>query len=361
MDPREPDRPEEPEDGLGWLTGDDEPEETEPSAPASSPQPEPEPEPEPEPAPEPAPEASDADPPTIPVAQPGPADDEPPGGGRSTLKLVLLSLPVVLLLLVGWTKLVSSDRYCASCHTMDTATFSAARSIHSDVSCISCHSGNGAVGAMKYVPTLLRESAATVTGLGLADGVLPARSCESCHTDLLTSDTLKQTHADAGTDCTSCHGEVSHPTLRVPGVDEVAMATDQGHPEGFIQTHGGVAIDQPSSCAECHQQKFCEACHLRETFPHPAGWITKHGKVQEERGATACATCHGPTFCAGCHGTEIPHRADWLGRHARDLQDASTTPCFTCHPPTDCTTCHSEHSVHREQDLFTFPPPVRIP
>jgi hypothetical protein len=103
---------------------------------------------------------------------------------------------------------------------------------------------------------------------------------------------------------------------------------------------------------ECHEDRFCEACHFRETYPHPDDWITTHGPTQEELGAQACEGCHPQTFCAGCHGTEIPHNARWLDEHWRDLDDAPVTPCLLCHPKTDCTTCHSEHGVHTSQDLY---------
>ena len=132
-------------------------------------------------------------------------------------------------------------------------------------------------------------------------------------------------------------------------------ATVAGHPTGFIQTHGQEAVAAPSTCVVCQQQRFCEACHLKETFPHPDLWISTHGKVEEKQGPTACLTCHGQTFCASCHGTEIPHRSDWLAQHPTALQGQTVGTCLTCHPQTDCTTCHSEHAVHTDQDLYTFP------
>jgi hypothetical protein len=230
---------------------------------------------------------------------------------------------------------------------MSAAARSSIRSVHADVPCVDCHAGTGAVSAVIYAPTLLREATAQLTGLHVADGVLPARSCATCHPNL-----SKAAHPKPS-DCTECHGSVAHPVMDVPG-PPVAV-TKYGHPQAFIQTHGSSVVDAPSSCVECHKQRFCEACHLKETFPHPDGWINQHGKVEEAKGPIACSTCHGPTFCSSCHGTEIPHRSDWLGRHPTELQGKSTTPCLTCHPPTDCSTCHSEHAVHREQDLYTLP------
>jgi hypothetical protein len=289
----------------------------------------------------------------------GPADgaDAPSGAPRRRVwRIALLGAAAVFVLLVLGTKVAASDRFCSTCHATQPAALSAARSVHADVPCIVCHEGGGATAAVTYAPNLLREGVATITGWGVADGILPARDCTSCHGDLSTNPATVANHpVGQAQDCVECHGDVAHPELHLPGGD--LAVTDAGHPEGFIQTHGGAAIDDPGSCAECHEQKFCEACHLKETFPHPPGWIDRHGRVEQQKGADTCTTCHGPSFCAGCHGTEIPHRADWLGQHDTDLQDRSTTPCMTCHPITDCSTCHSEHNVHREQDLYVLPDP----
>lgn len=267
---------------------------------------------------------------------------------RFPVRLMLLGLPLVLLLLVGWNRAASSDTFCASCHQMEPSAISADRSVHRDVPCIACHAGSGLAGAVTYVPTLVREGVHMATGWG-ADGVLDARACSDCHAELSPA-----AHQDLRTGCTECHGDPSHPQLSLPG-GEAMLVDGERHPEGFIQTHGKSVEEQPSSCVECHESRFCEACHLRETFPHPDQWIAKHGDVQVAE-QDSCTLCHGPTFCAGCHGTEIPHRDDWLGRHDSALEEASTTPCMTCHPETDCTVCHSEHAVHIEQDLYTGPP-----
>jgi hypothetical protein len=340
VDREHPDRPgEEPDDGLEWLGG-----EMEPAEPGDVAEPAPV-------VPTPEPEGLAAE--GVAPDHPAPAPSRSGGPGHPTATLLFLGVPVVLLLLVGWNRAASSDRFCGSCHATSTAVLSSQRSVHADVACVTCHSGSGLAGTVAYVPTLLREGVATVMGLD-ASGILPARTCASCHPHLSPA-----AHPDPNADCTTCHGDVSHPALQVPGEQQIIV--DGSHPQGFIQVHGQAATTQPASCTTCHAQKFCEACHLKETFPHPDGWISKHGAVQERRGATACTTCHGPTFCAGCHGTQIPHAPDWLGQHDVALQNASTTPCLTCHPETDCTTCHAEHAVHKEQDLYVIPPPQPLP
>ena len=277
---------------------------------------------------------------------------ESEGRRRPTLLVLGGVLFAVVFLLIGWNKAASSPRLCSSCHAMDDATLSAARSVHADVPCLACHTRPGLLGSLRYVPTLAREGLATVTGWDIAGSVLDAAPCTRCHSDLTTSATLKATHSKARTDCTSCHGDVAHPELALVSARPTPGPSGEPHPQGYVQTHGQEAVANPASCSTCHQPEFCQACHFRATFPHPQGWIQKHGKVEETKGASACTLCHPSTFCVGCHGTEIPHQPTWLGEHWRALQDASTSPCLVCHPPRDCTTCHSRHGIHREQDLY---------
>jgi hypothetical protein len=260
-------------------------------------------------------------------------------------------LLVVVILLVGWNRVASSDRLCASCHVMVASVASAERSVHSSLTCLDCHTRPGLAGSLRYLPTLARETVATVTGWDIAHGVLESRSCTDCHTDLTTNPSLEQAHRDAK-ECASCHGEVAHPPLPLLEARPTPVPSGAAHPEDYIQNHGVDVAADPASCTTCHRTDFCETCHFKAVFPHPKDWISQHGLAQEEQGAQACTSCHPTTFCVGCHGTEIPHLPDWLGQHWRDLQDASVQPCLLCHPKTDCTTCHSEHGVHREQDLF---------
>jgi hypothetical protein len=256
------------------------------------------------------------------------------------------------LVLIGWNHAVSSPGFCSSCHSMDDAVFTASKSVHADLTCLSCHTGSGLAGSLRYIPSLAREIVDETTGWNVAHGILDPASCESCHADV---------HADdAGTpppegdqalaarasprDCATCHGDVAHPSEQ--------EEPEEPHPDAYVQTHGADVAERPASCAQCHETQFCQACHFQTTFPHPEDWIERHGPVQEARGADSCTLCHPTTFCAGCHGTDIPHQPTWLGEHWRQLQDQSAAPCGVCHPPSDCESCHVHHDIHREQDLY---------
>lgn len=280
--------------------------------------------------------------------------EEPPRRRRRGIYALgaLGAVIAVGVFLVGWTRVASSDTFCASCHEVEPFARSAARSVHADVTCLSCHTGPGLAGAVRYIPTFVREVITEFTPIGFAHGVLQARDCESCHDNIATTPELAAAHA-TDAKCASCHGDVAHPPFRLAGFARpVEAAEGQVHPRLYVQTHGVDVAARPDSCVECHEETFCEACHFRETYPHPDDWIAEHGPTQQDLGIQACEGCHPQTFCAGCHGTEIPHNDRWLSEHWRDLEDAPVTPCLLCHPKTDCTTCHSEHGVHNEQDLF---------
>lgn len=287
--------------------------------------------------------------------------DEPEEEPRRSLFLravvVLGGIALVALLLVGWNRVASSDAFCASCHEVKDPAAAAARSVHADVACISCHTGPGLAGAIRYLPTLARETIDEFTGWDIAHGVLDARSCVTCHANIADTPELAAAHT-TGADCSTCHGDVAHPPFRLAGFARPVepVSGEDPHPALYVQTHGEDVANGFDTCVECHDTKFCEACHFRSNYPHPKGWIQIHGPTQIQEGPDACTQCHPQTFCAGCHGTEIPHDARWLGEHWRDLEDAPVTPCLLCHPRTDCTTCHSEHSVHQSQDLYVRSP-----
>ena len=254
---------------------------------------------------------------------------------------------VVVLLL--WTRTTASTSFCSKCHVMDVAIDSASKSIHADVPCISCHVDGGAKGALRYIPSLVREVVQEATGWHTARGVLGAKSCTSCHKPRKApvsgevaageSDVL---HPDPASSCTSCHGDVAHPGRPEPAA--------KGHPDNYQQVHGrDVSRDGREKCATCHEEEFCRSCHVDDPEPHPADWMTTHGAVQTAEGSS-CTMCHAPaTFCKACHGTEIPHPPGWLASHPAAAAAADQTLCATCHARQACDLCHEEHGDHRRQ------------
>jgi hypothetical protein len=90
--------------------------------------------------------------------------------------------------------------------------------------------------------------------------------------------------------CTDCHG------------------VEMPHPADFSTNHGAAGSENPESCARCHARSeleatgknFCNACH------HPQGdadrsWIDQHYVAVRDQGASACFECHNPRYCSACH------------------------------------------------------------
>ena len=288
----------------------------------------------------------------VPASGPPPSDGGNEGAQRRTVWpwLVLGSL-FALMLLVGWTKAVNSDAFCTRCHTAQAAADTAAHSIHSEVSCMSCHRGVGVPGAVAYIPTFAREVVDQLSPLPVARGTMDAAPCEKCHATIFATPLLEGEHPSTG--CNECHGNTVHPPPPQP-----PTPISNPHPETWVDLHGREAARDLDTCATCHllQQETgstCMACHFRGGYPHPKDWIVEHGAQQISEGSDACTLCHPATFCASCHGTEIPHSPTWLEEHWRELQNGyPTTPCLTCHAQIDCERCHSLHPVHNQQRIY---------
>lgn len=273
------------------------------------------------------------------------------GRFRRFRRRLLLTVGAVLIctfLLLLWTRATASTSFCSKCHVMDGAVATARESIHADVDCITCHVDSGAMGALRYVPSLVREVVQEATGWKSARGVLGAKPCMSCHESRksrVSGDVAAGkrfvVHPDPASDCASCHGDVAHPGRPRPA--------SKGHPDNYQQVHGrDVASEGRAKCATCHEVEFCRSCHVDDPAKHPADWMTTHG-ASVAASNNSCTMCHAPeTFCKACHGTVIPHRPGWLARHPIEVDASNVQFCTTCHAQADCERCHDKHRAHRE-------------
>ena len=57
-----------------------------------------------------------------------------------------------------------------------------------------------------------------------------------------------------------------------------------------------------STCANCHETKFCNDCHHPDGAKSSTPWVHFHPTVVKKNGASACLeSCHKETFCSDCH------------------------------------------------------------
>jgi hypothetical protein len=109
-------------------------------------------------------------------------------------------------------------------------------------------------------------------------------------------------------------------------------------------------------CTECHEADDENIAYADLT--HDAQWDRSH-RQRTYGNEKLCAMCHDQSFCNDCHVTrselkpsvrrqadtyrQMPHRGDYLSRHRIDAR-LDPTSCFRCHgnPKSSktCAPCH---------------------
>ena len=138
---------------------------------------------------------------------------------------------------------------------------------------------------------------------------------------------------------------------------------------GFLRRHGPAARKSAMSCATCHTQESCLACHagkpatalampaagpgrgkgalIRRERPasHGEGFSELHGPMADARPET-CSGCHVRPQCLDCHRPNAAdpapgyHPAGFLSRHPAAAYTRETS-CSDCHNTGQfCADCH---------------------
>jgi hypothetical protein len=154
----------------------------------------------------------------------------------------------------------SRPQTCAACHQRET--------------CLSCHRPDGAP-QTAYHPSafLTRHPAAAYSR---------AANCSDCH--------------NTAQFCQSCHQR--------SGLTALARLGRAGYHDafrGFSLGHGQAARQNLESCATCHAERDCTACHSAvgggfRFNPHGPGFDPERMRAKN------------PSVCVACHGTAIPRR-----------------------------------------------------
>ncbi len=143
------------------------------------------------------------------------------------------------------------------------------------------------------------------------------------------------------------------PTSTMPSTPQIGPPEPQSHlEEGFMLNHRFEVMKDPQSCAECHQPRFCQACHRnRKPDSHLHHWLRFHA------GASAanpkfCLVCHSRQQCDQCH-RKLLHGPYWLKMH-RNAALKNKATCYRCHTPTFCRTCHqgARPPSHQQPDFL---------
>ncbi|MBI4545790.1 MAG: hypothetical protein HY703_11385, partial [Gemmatimonadetes bacterium] len=183
------------------------------------------------------------------------------------------------------------------------------------------------------------------------------QSCARCHANAETVPAIAALEADA---------RVAALLRAKPA--EYPLPADHRRSD-WVSRHGARARAEPRSCANCHVQPSCQACHtgsgasraiaalpapapggpagVRITrapgLVHPPGFATAHQAAAAAE-PVECSACHRQSFCADCHaGQARPrfHLANFLARHGTESY-ARELDCGSCHSSeTFCRACHA--------------------
>jgi hypothetical protein len=248
---------------------------------------------------------------------------------------------------------------CATCHTQNR--------------CAACHVNAGQVAAIQAIPVApaslrlpvsavhysiptTHESFAWLQSHGSAvpSSASMASDCSTCHTR---------------NDCTSCHVDPApRPIQGLPARQEVpapGVGLERAAPEthtafGFLNAHGSMAAADEGTCATCHTEESCIACHSAPQAPtyHPVNFVQQHAAAAYGQ-TMECQSCHSQEqFCRSCHmeqglgsrGRLGPGYHDgqalWLFQHGAAARQQLET-CASCHTQNECLQCHSQKGAFK--------------
>ncbi|MEN8192496.1 MAG: cytochrome c3 family protein [Bacteroidota bacterium] len=224
---------------------------------------------------------------------------------------------------------------CYECHEEEEHKPVLAQSVHSNLTCVDCHS---------YISKNIEAH---------EDGGLTANqtaNCYTCHNDVA-----------------KIHEESIHGISLAEGIDDAAMCWDCHGSHDIVNTdstNSKVNIHNiGSTCGSCHDDpKFEEKHHMSIVLPGQMYSNSVHGKLINtgEENAASCVSCHGdhdiknrvqdgskispiniPNTCDECHSeivAEYKNSIHWL-RVKKGIKEAPV-----------CNDCHSEHSIDQIDD-----------
>ena len=155
--------------------------------------------------------------------------------------------------------------------------------------------------------------------------------------------------ADQGRMCAQCHQESD-----CTDCHDGRVRPQRIHPGDYLTIHPAQARRDQPRCTSCHQTtRFCGECHARlglstisapvvrassRFHPPAAMWVrgpTQHG-IEARRAMNTCASCHAEQDCVACHGAlgigagVSPHPPGFDMSCGRALEQ-NDRACRTCH------------------------------
>ena len=206
---------------------------------------------------------------------------------------------------------------CASCHARE--------------SCMSCHVGS--------VPRAVAAMSAAATGR--AAGAQWARVAPASHTREFREGHGPEANASPRT-CETCH--VRSTCLECHRPDGGRQS--RYHPQNFLTRHPSSAYAREANCSDCHNAaQFCQSCHQQAGLVatsrigvkgyHDAfrGFSLGHGQAARQS-LESCASCHAERDCTACHsavGGGFRFNPHGPGFNAARARSKNPSVCIACH------------------------------
>ena len=202
---------------------------------------------------------------------------------------------------------------------------------HTRESCSSCHLG----APPRAVATL------PVAGPERAAGARLTRVPPATHTRAFREGHGPDANARPAT-CEACHVRSSCLECHRPeGAREYPY-----HPRAFLTRHPSAAYAREANCSDCHNPaQFCQSCHQQSGLVaasrigragyHDAfrGFSLGHGQAARQS-LESCASCHAERDCTACHsavGGGFRFNPHGPGFNAARIRSKNPSVCVACH------------------------------
>jgi hypothetical protein len=221
---------------------------------------------------------------------------------------------------------------------------------HARPSCTTCHIGSGASPVLARIPLAERGGA---QGVNLRLQPVQRRSAFPHAAPLVdtTPASPRPVRVHEANFRTQHRAAAATATLSCAGCHEQRFCSDchagegtrRFHAANFVQRHASDSYSRETQCASCHNAElFCRSCHRESGLAskgrldaayHSAQpqWLLQHGRAARQ-GMQSCATCHAQKDCLACHATTgwgvNPHGP---GFQAGRLASRNPTQCLMCH------------------------------
>jgi nitrate/TMAO reductase-like tetraheme cytochrome c subunit len=291
--------------------------------------------------------------------------------GKLFKVLTLTLFFIIVLFSVGFLGLetTSSSKFCSSCHEMKPEYYTWKASSHSEVDCVSCHTGSTKEDYAKAKANGLVQVYKTATQDYIAPIKMPNQiedsSCEKCHNMSTrnvsaTGDLIipHDEHKKEKIACIKCHSGVAHGKI---AERKITYRSDYGKWNEKLGTsvmkETKFLKPQMATCMECHALRkvanTCETCHETTMLPdtHKSTDFKKgsHGKIEAAE-LKDCDMCH--SLMSKTKYKPFEEDPSSFNKFISNEKAEQTSVFDYAKVNEFCKTCHSQRPASHKENLF---------